>query len=211
MRRQDEWLESAYRHDLTTGDFNGSVEDFAKKTHNKLNYLNIIKSWQASTDYVDIKIAALNRRSRAIPLHRQFLSLCNVSWNESFEINTDANVTLSRDAIEFLRIGPDSRRISRYHSELRRILSIYSKNNPDPPEYKYTLSPEQRRKILEDYLEANREIASSYLPASPPFLFDAPIPDDNEPWSPYPGLSKEKIIDISNFICREAIGKTIDK
>lgn len=211
LRRQDEWLESAYRHDLTIGDYDGPAEEFAEKTQNKLNYLNIIKSWQGSKDYVDIKITALNRHNRSIPLPQQFLSLCNLSWNERFQVNNDANITLNRDAIEFLRIGPDRRRISRYHGELRRILSLYSKENPDPPEFGHTLSPKQRRKILDDHLAANQEIASTYLPDGSPWLFDVTAIDDGEAWAPYPGLSNDKLIEITNFICRELISNNLDK
>ncbi len=211
LRRQDDWLESAYRHDLTVGDFNGTAEDYAKKVSKKLNYLEIIKSWHGSPGSTDIKIAALCGDNRKIPLHQQFLSLCNISWNENFQINDDANITLTRAAIEFLRIGPDSRRISRYHNELRKILSSYSKKNPDPPEYRHSLSPEQRRKLLTDHLAINQEIASNYLPDRLPWLFDSTAIEDHEPWSSYPGLPQEKIIEIANFICREAISKSFDK
>jgi hypothetical protein len=60
----------------------------------------------------------------------------------------------------------------------------------------HLLSPQQRRDIISPFEESNAKVAREYLGRSDGRLFYAPLPDLQEPWKPYEGLTMEKIVPI---------------
>ena len=68
---------------------------------------------------------------------------------------------------------------------------MYSKEFPDPPQFKYASSPEQRIQIIEKYQKQNENVAREYLDREDGILFYDEPPSLNEPWAPYPGINEE--------------------
>ena len=63
-------------------------------------------------------------------------------------------------------------------------------------EKQHLLSPQQRREIIAKYEESNTKVAREYLGREDGRLFYAPLPDPDEPWEPYEGLTVEKVVPI---------------
>jgi hypothetical protein len=64
------------------------------------------------------------------------------------------------------------------------------------------ISPQVRRRIVLDNAELYEHIARDYLHRPDGTLFHEPLPDADEPWSPYPGLSVERAREITDYLHR---------
>ena len=80
------------------------------------------------------------------------------------------------------------------------MLQRYSEENPDQPEFKFTYSPQERRRILSKYHESNQQVAREYLHIESGKLFDEPEFLIDEPWAPYPGLDQTTRYAIASYL-----------
>ena len=62
------------------------------------------------------------------------------------------------------------------------------------------LSPKLRLQILDHYEASNQEVARRYLARQDGRLFDEPLPQADEEWQPHPGLTPERMVQLSAVI-----------
>lgn len=205
LRRQDDWIESCYRQDLIVGDFDGPIEDYLAQRAHHLNFKCLVDFWDELVEPGHLQLHIPLKRGEPGSIQQEFLKLCNIPYDDSFEINNDANLSLSRDAIEFLRLSTESRRLSKYYQRLRSLLADYSKLYQDTPAYRRILSPAQRQMIWSSCLDGNRDIAARHCISAPRDLFEAPRSVELDSWREYNGLTSETASRIGHFLARHLI------
>jgi hypothetical protein len=109
------------------------------------------------------------------------------------------NDKLNRPAMDFLMKFPDERRISLDYRVLQKALEAWSQDRPDAREHQSLYPPQERLAIAQEYAPSNARIAERYL-LEGEALFQSPLPDPNEPWSDYPGLTADQAVDIAHSV-----------
>jgi hypothetical protein len=205
LRRQDEWIESCYRQDVTVGEFRGTIDEYLNVRQHHLDFNRLVEFWEALIGVDNVKVHVAKPSSASTNIQRAFLEMCGISWQPDFVVNEDANLSLSNDCIEFLKCSPDSRRISMRYQRLIALLADYSKEYPDAPSNKHILTPLQRQSILTFCAEGNRSISERYFSGGPKYLFNDSEAVDFGDWNPYPGLSPQAAARIGHFLFERLI------
>ncbi|MFC1797316.1 hypothetical protein ACFL1V_09510 [Pseudomonadota bacterium] len=119
------------------------------------------------------------------------------------------NIGLIRDALEFKMrlncLSEPSIDLKKYQSMLERYSSKARKDNESLLRDESILSPKERLKIIRQYEGCNVAIAQKYLGRPDGKLFYDPLPDQNESWQQYPGLTLSKCVEIADFLVHEIL------
>lgn len=203
LRRQDAVLVSAYnqgvkRHQRTTC----MSSWLAKRLGNEADAYTELSKWSTSFGKENL-IIRIYEPSQFFgeTIFSDFLHVLDLPLTEEYEIPTrPINPSYRIDALEAMRLLnclPLARQI---HS-LDTLLQQYSEAAGKEGDWPYDLiAPAERRRIIDYYADCNRRIAREFLGREDGQLYDAPLPDDTEPWQPYPGLSAADIQRIASFI-----------
>ncbi|SIS81899.1 hypothetical protein [Phaeovulum vinaykumarii] len=201
LRRQDEWFESAVRDNIRTGFFKrqpwpANVNDLMPA----MRYADVLGRWAEVFGKQNIMVSVFEPKSGMQPVEKSFLAQIGETDFSGYEIGPRANERLSQDCLSWLQHGPNEQRISAEHFKVLRLLALYSRENPDPPELKYLVPPQVRRDILDAVAEQNEIVAREYLGNQDGVLFDTAPP--NDVWVKYPGLHPKAAAAIDNFVAR---------
>lgn len=205
MRRQDHWLESAWKQWGVKSDKYENIEAYIKgKT---ITWLDDLNKWAEVFGKENIIVHPYEKEQ--LPsngLISDFLQIIGVNYNEHRWImppknNLNVNFGFNPDIIEIFRLNRGFYKNIHDH----RLLNFFSEYLGDEfkklPFEKYSLlSPNQRLEILQRYEPMNKLIASEYMQRIDGRLFLEPWPNPNEPWEPYNGLTIEKIVPIYSQI-----------
>jgi len=215
VRRQDEKTESAYNEavkDFQTH-YDKPVTEFIKifsesergdsvnpplpeKRLIYTDYYSLLIPWRDTFGRDNIIIRCYEEEQLPDGIYYDFLDTVGLVLNEKYRIpQRRINESLSRDLTEFFRICNASIKTdSDFNSFLLRNLRQIQLENTEKKQR--LLSPQQRRDIISLFEESNAKVAREYLGRSDGRLFYAPLPDLQEPWKPYEGLTVEKIVPI---------------
>jgi hypothetical protein len=203
IRRTDLWCESAWKQwGLKTAT---SIEEFIKDPiiEFRLKYtLRYLDKWADIVGLDNILIKPYEKQQLGKGLIEEFLSLIGISyeshkWNNTEEINLATNSGFNRDVLEILHHCQGL--FSDVHdNNLFDLFSILLDNHfiKQPFESYAFLSPSERIRIHELNLPYEKKIASKFLRRENGKVFYDPIPNAEQPWAPYSGLTLEKVIPI---------------
>jgi hypothetical protein len=111
---------------------------------------------------------------------------------------------LNRDALEFNRLVNTVFNAQNAPYIFSGLLTQYSLKKQPEKNISYRkhdlFPPSKCLEILTDCEKVNSKIAREYLNREDGRLFFEPLPDPDEPWVPYPGLSKENAEEIVDFL-----------
>lgn len=200
LRRQDEWIESAFRDMTKTGDWIGGPYKFYEAKSYALDYPSILDRWAAAFGRENIIVDVFEKSASRLPVEERFLQKIGVQVDWPMAPVPSANETLSRDAIAFYAQFRERPRVDLRHNIFQTLLVEYSARFPDPPEARHFLAPDFRAKIVADSAEQNRQIAATYLSDGREQLFAGPPPDPGAEWVPYTGLTMQKSVHIAEFL-----------
>lgn len=200
LRRQDEWIESAYRENRKNIDITSNPERFLNFQKFALNYANIIDSWATAFGKENIIINVIDSAEKRLPIEKTFMNLVGAPFTKDMKIPAAENERLNRDCIEFLSNFSDNLRVGRKYEIIKRGLINYSGKHPDAVEFRNIYPPQIRQKIVENYSESNAYVAQTYLGRQDGKLFTSAVPTDSDPWQLYPGLSAQGAVAIAEFL-----------
>ncbi len=203
LRRQDEWLESAYREQFKNGATNVDCMTYLRQARESLDYVTVLDRWRDAFPGEEIIVLPFEKSSGAQPIERQFLDRIGARITGEMKSSPIMNESFNRDALTFYHAFRESPRIGAKQALFKRALARYSGLHKDSAETRYVFDPATRAALVAEHDAGNRRIAAEYLgrPGTP--LFAAPPPSPNDPWSPYPGLSPEKAVEIAEFLANE--------
>jgi len=201
-RRQDHLLQSVYQQIIKSPSKNPQkmpISAFVMDTNylKKWDYFQKLKEWEEvfGREAIIIRVYEKNQFYQN-DLVRDFLHTIGLEFTSSYQIPTEkqSNIGLEPDAIELLRIVNvtiDDPKIKKY------ILNLIQDMNEKRIGETYSiLSPRERVNIIRFFEESNQSIARKYLGREDGKLFLESLPDPDEPWEPYEGLTIEKIVPV---------------
>lgn len=206
LRRQDEWLESAYREERKIGELRSSIEKYYQHMRPVMDYAATLKKWQKAFPDEKIIVGVFQGSKEKLPVEQEFLRCIGAEIRATLQPAPRMNEAFSRDALEFYIGFTEKRRIGPKHAIFKEVLSAYSKLNPDPPELQWFLPPAALKEIADAFEDGNSWVAKTFLSSDRP-LFEIAVPDIARPWKPYDGLSIAKAIEIAEFLANGIYGQ----
>jgi hypothetical protein len=202
VRRQDHWLESAWKQWFSVNkmykDFNHFIDSYTIPWNEHLSI------WSDVFGKDQIIVQPYESVQLKDGLMADFLKKIGIeyrgnSWAEGEK--QDYNLGFDEDIIEILHLNRDfypdgnsSYLQNFFHKHLR---NEYEKK----PFEKYSLlSPQKRIEILTRYEPMNRSIAQNFLNRTDGRLFYEPWPSEDEPYERWEGLTVEKLVPIFSYI-----------
>lgn len=208
LRRQDEWLESAYQDNLKTGDTDLDKDAYLNLRLPLLDFYAALSRWSALFGRENIRVATFEKGTGDKSVERIFLDTLGISFRPEYEISKAINTGLSRDCIDFLSKFSAKRRVALRFWVYGDILRAYAEKNPDPVEWKNFWSPQERRELIERFSESNAQVAREFCGREDGILFQSSSPSDLEPWEPYPGLTAQRAVEIGEFLADRLFEQT---
>jgi hypothetical protein len=213
VRRQDDKIESAYNESVKNGSSQTTIpfsEYLRRRTTTPLSknigaggnqvgpldYFGILTLWSTAFGRENISVRCYEEEQLPGGIYQDFMNAIGLTLDERFRIpEKRINERLSWDLIEIIRIcNARVKNDKKFHNflvhHLIRINSDYKGGR------QRLLSPQQRRDLISFFEESNASVAREYLGRSDGRLFYAPLPDLNEPWTPYEGLTVEKVVPV---------------
>lgn len=213
VRRQDERLESGYNQHVKglrirdTKKFSSGMA--FTRLHNKdgkgipafLDYYRVLSPWRETFGKENIIVRCYEKEQMPDGIFKDFCTVIGLDLEPEYKIpDGRVNPSLDWNTIEIIRLCneqfSDDRR---FHRWLIRALNKI--NKADPSRKQYLLSPQQRRDLIERCAESNEKVAREYLGREDGVLFYAPLPEPDEPWQPYGGLTVENFVPIFTQLC----------
>jgi len=203
LRRIDLWIESAWKQwGLKEYD---SFEDFYDQPRyyqiyqNALEHLNI---WGEIIPIKNIIVRPYEKQQLAGGLLNDFLKIIGIdyesnNWNQIKNDNLSVNRGFNRDVLEILHYCRElytNVHDNRYFDLFSDLLGDDFQKKPFEP-YEL-LSPQQRWKLYSKNFPFEQEIAEKYMERKDRKIFYDSLPDPDDSWEPYEGLTLEKAIPI---------------
>lgn len=211
LRRQDEWIESAYQENLKNGETRLGPEGYLAALSNSLAYAVIIDSWAVAFGKRNIKIHIFDSADKRSPIEKIFMHLAGAPFTNDMKIPTAENERLNRDCVEFLSMFSEDLRVGRKYEIIKRGLINYSGQNPDSVEFRNIYPPKIRQQIVENYAKTNAYVAQTYLGREDGKLFTSAAPTDIDAWRFYPGLSAQGAVAIAEFLMNYMFNLVLSK
>ncbi|MGB9177190.1 MAG: hypothetical protein WCB46_10710 [Methanoregula sp.] len=215
VRRQDEMIESLYNQRIKSPKIHSGMKfaDFFSQLMNpaeqyrsgnksiparndRLDYYSLLLPWKNAFGMENILVRCYEQEQLSQGLYEDFMNAIGCGFDRRYRVPSErVNASLPLDHLEIIRICNDQfNGDENIHTFLLRTFKTM--NAGKTFKRQYLLSPGQRREILSFYETSNEKIAREFLGRSDGRLFYAPLPDVQEPWEPYEGLTVEKIVPI---------------
>jgi hypothetical protein len=206
LRKQDSLLESLYNQGVKQGQWTLKLAPFidSEVGHKYHSYYDRLNAWASCYSKETINVHIYEKEEFVGGrIFSDFLDAIEVTHSSEFDFpSKQVNVSFRIDALEFMRqlnfleLPPDT-------PAVYRLLQPYSEKAAHEKDWRYPLmSPECRHEIMESYRNTNAAIAREYLARPDGVLFNKPLPDIDEPWEPYPGLTKQQCWQIACYITK---------
>ncbi len=196
LRRQDSWLESAWKQwGYKTKDF-VDISDYIQRRD--CNWYKKIQVWEQAIGKERIIVRCYEKEQLPNGLIPDFLNVLGIDYHSQNWIDRkDMFIGFQRDVMEILFLNKDFC----FGNSDNRLQNFFDRNL-DPSFKKESfksysfLSPAERIFILKKYEATNKCIAREYLNRPDGVLFYEACPSQDEQWEPYQGLTVEKIVPI---------------
>ncbi len=189
LRRQDEYLESAYTEAIKDRRVNCTISEFVdmRISTGICDYASVLDRWSAEIGDAKIHVMPYENAASLVSIIDTVAPLIGFRFNEGFQVPQSMNDRPNRNVVRFIRAIPtfSPQLVSFFRAG---CFERYSKAHPDPEGCQYALSPQARLNVVDSFRASNAEVARRFL-AGDGDLFTAPEPDPNDAWTPDSGLT----------------------
>ncbi len=206
IRRQDYWLESAYKQwgmkDIRFRNVQHFLETHMLYFPYNSNRLESIESWGKEFGDDSIIVQPYEKGQLKDGIIIDFLNKLGIDYTLIHNFNPQrdkyfVNVGFNRDIIEIFQLNKNFYRSANDHRLIQFFSQYLGAAYMKAPFEEYSLfSPQERLEIINRYLPQYEIIAKKYLKRADGKLFYEPLPDPGEPWKSYEGLTVEKIVPV---------------
>jgi len=206
LRRQDLFIESSINQQekLCITPFqklSTNEKSIAKLRKSVCDYNQFLDKWSDAFDKKNIKVVPFESHNFPNGLEQGFVEMLGVKWNSSFSLSGAKNSRLSRDCTAFLNLYEETNRLGNHDfHKILHLLEDYSRERPDPDEWRHILSPALRLSIINEAEPFNSQVAREYLGQKDGILFHDQKPNLNDPWEEYPGISDNVKNKITEYL-----------
>ncbi len=218
LRRIDSWIESAWKQ-RGIKNFASINEYIAQPGIGERfgNLLSALELWESCIGKENITVRAYEKQQLPNGLAADFLSCVGVDydsfeWEPNEKTNLALNYGFNRDVLEVLHLsrgllsGKSDNHLFDLFSEL-----LGEEFQKKPFDSLNLLPPATRVELIEKNRPYEEEIARKYMGREDGRIFFDPLPDPEEPWQPYEGLTLEKTIPIVVKLIEENHGLIREK
>jgi len=208
VRRQDDLLMSRYnQHIKVTGEPFQNVLYYLPKVEHAMNYELVLGRWEKQFGREAIVVRPYEKQQfYGQSLFGDFLHhVLGLELTGDYQLpKKDINPRLSRDAMTFMHIvhglglGGDVR--DRLVGALLKYSTTLGQESEVQSDKHGMLSPRERLSVIEKYVPINETVARLYMGREDGRLFYDALPDPQEEYVPYAGLSSEAANNIITFI-----------
>jgi hypothetical protein len=200
LRRQDYWIESAWKQWGAKNEKFRSIKEYAG--NKSLDWLGVIQLWLEHFEKSDFIIHTFEKEMIGDDVVSDFLKIFQINDKNLFLLPKENNFTSNPGFVpEVVEIMNQSKSIFD-HIHDNRLLDLlfeylpskYHKKNPFAS-YGF-LSPKERIEILNQYEESNKRIAELFFNDGRKTLFLEPAPEPDEPWSPPDELTLNRLTPV---------------
>lgn len=206
LRRQDHLLGMHYGQYIKGSSVHDvDFEEFAAAFAPRLDSLRILAAWVSAFGPERVQVRAYERPAMPGGIVTDFFehSLARpvpATWTEPERDAESVNRSLGRDYIEYIRIL--NRRTAREQTAFARedvLAAAHCGSSTDELQAGIGawLSPASRRELLAAFAEGNAAIARQFVSRPNGRLFEESVPEGDEQWRPYEGLTAERATAIS--------------
>lgn len=200
LRRQDTWLESAWKQWGYKISENRDIYDYIQKRD--CNWYTRLKSWEEAVGKERLIVRCYEKEQLPEGLIADFLKITGIDYHAHTWIEQDDLFKgFQRDVMEILFLNKDfcdgvsDNRLQGFFE--RNLDESFQKESFKSYSF---LSPSDRIQILEKYEASNRNIALEFLKRENGILFTEPWPSETDPWEPYRGLTIESVVPVFMYI-----------
>ncbi|MBA6414281.1 hypothetical protein H2508_14290 [Parahaliea sp. F7430] len=200
LRRQDDIIMATYNQQVKAGAQKRDLHHILDNLIVRFNYLDKIQPWADALGADKILVRAYEKTQfhngdiRSDLLYHAY----GVEPGRTFSYNhADANPRLSNSTMEYKRLINVLEDNREQTVLFNAPLAEYAKKFPRPQ--RDILSPNDRIKILDHATVVNESIAINYMGRPSGILFDAPLPNPDDPWDSNP-LPHSEGVAISKFL-----------
>ncbi|MBN2513715.1 MAG: hypothetical protein JXB18_12325 [Sedimentisphaerales bacterium] len=208
VRRQDDLLMSRYnQHMKVTGEPFQNVLYYLPKVEHAMNYELVLGRWEKQFGREAIVVRPYEKQQfYGQSLFGDFLHhVLGLDLTADYQLpKKDINPRLSRDAMTFMHIvyglglGGDVR--DRLVGALLKYSTTLGQESEVQSDKHGMLSPRERLSVIEKYARINETVARLYMGREDGRLFYNALPDLQEEYVPYTGLTPEAAHAIIAFI-----------
>lgn len=210
LRRQDHYAESLYNQHVKAGvSFPGTFGQHFARYRDRYDYRRMVTKLGTVFGFENIVVRPYEREQfHGDTIYADFMhhGLAEEIDRSLVIPERDRNSRLARDTLELKRIINALRASKAHKLRFGRSLVAYAES-VDPRirmafQEHNLLSPEQRTRLVAAYADGNAWIARRFLAREDGVLFREPLPDEQQAWAAYPGLTGEKAAEILFHLCR---------
>lgn len=209
LRRQDLWLDSLLQHQLKVLEVSGDTDTWLEDrlASSSINYDLKISGWERVFGHDRVKVETFEQETMRQGLMQMFWALCEVDAPPEFA-DLAVNEKVSRDATAVLQALHHVAGLEKpVVLSLRRHLEDFSRQNPDPPEWKHIFSPQSRQRILDICAESNARLRARFFGESRSTLFfDNSVASG---FARYPGLNPDRVGAIVEHLALNGVAKDL--
>lgn len=179
LRRQDSWIESAWKQWGHKNENIQSIEKYAEKVD--MDWFNLLTNWEEVLTNGDFFVKPYEKTQIKNSVVEDFLGYFNINPNhEYFKLTDDnyknSNLGFKKEVVQVLEAC--KRLNTSVHDN--KLFKFFYDNLPtsyikSPFEPYYFLSHTSRLEILKKYEDSNRKVAEKYLPKNNGILYLDPV------------------------------------
>jgi len=203
LRRVDFWFESAWKQwGIKQFDSCDEFSELPLIQERFKGILNHLEDWAQALGYENVIVRPYEKQQLTHGLVHDFITALGMDhdatqWNPTEATNLAANTGFNRDVLEMLHYCRNL--FTDIHDN--RLFDLFSdlltENFQKKPFEDYALvSPQQRLNMINNNLPYEKQIAEKFMGRENGTVFHDPLPNPNEPWQPYEGLTLEKALPI---------------
>lgn len=200
LRRQDYWVESAWKQWGHKFNEYNSIQDFSKKYN--MDWKIPIMHWLQFFQPGDFIVRPFEKNVIGDDVVLDFIKIIGINYKTGFieppPTNLNKNVGFNREILEILKLCTKQN----HDINDNRLLDFCTKVLPenykkqDPFQTYGLLSPAERQELIKKYESSNNEIGSIFFGELRESFFREKLPDPEEEWVPIEKLTVEKIVPV---------------
>ena len=198
LRRQDKWLESAWKQWGHKFKQINTIHDYEQIMN--LDWSRMLKPWLDFFEVKQFTVRPYEKSTIGNDVVADFLKAIGI--NNAVDLPEPPNFKYyntgyNRDIIELLSL---CKNLTFNHND-NRLFGLLSKTLPTeyikkPMEDYGLLSPEEALNLIKKYEASNNKVAQIFFGMDRAKLFNDPLPNVDAHWEPYPGLTLEKFVPV---------------
>lgn len=208
LRRQDQFVQSFYMQFFKKGKTQDKLQQHEYLTNEFwLDYYARVEAWAGLFGKENIIIRPFEKKQfHKANLLADFLHHgIGLKLTDSCAIPEPdrSNVRVDMDTIETVRLLNNLSIPRRQVRGILKRLQKFPTSRTNPDKLHSLLSPKESLDIIKRFDKGNMNIAKEYLGRENGMLFKDPLPDPIAQWTPYPGLTAEKTMQILLWLIAE--------